>query len=159
MGARGPAGKPTSLRLLHGDRKSRVNTAEPRPRDVPLTKPDGLSPNAAAIWDQLRPDLEAMGTVKASDALGLAMGCEVWARANLLNRLASHSPPVWKRGEDDEGHPIHSKNPLYSQARDATDQARIWLREFGLTPSARAGLRVDVNLSGAVERLFTGSGS
>jgi phage terminase small subunit len=69
--------------------------------------------------------------------------------------LAAKSPPIWKRGEDLGGNPIYVKNPLYAQVRDATSELRGMLREFGLTPSARSGLRVDVTIREAAERLFT----
>ena len=158
MGDRGPAAKPTALRVLHGDRKSRINSQEPQPRDVPLPKPDWLSDGAKTLWDQLLPDLEAMGTVRASDWPALAALCETLSRWQRINTLASKSPPIWKRGEDAEGNPIMVKNPLYAQVRDATAELRVMLREFGLTPSARSGLRVEVSLSGGVDRLLTGSG-
>ena len=164
MGRRGPAAKPTSLRLLHGDKPSRINRQEPKPRDVPLRRPDWLNPGPSSeMWDALTPHLEEMGTAKITDEFGLALLCETFARWRRISQLASHSAPVFdRRDRDAEGKPIGDqpvfvKNPLYAQERDAGDQLRVLLREFGLTPSARAGLRVTVELPGQVERLFTGN--
>jgi P27 family predicted phage terminase small subunit len=156
MGRRGPAPKPTSLRLLHGDRSSRINHAEPQPLDVPIVRPDWLSPVAAAEWDRLAPHLASMGTVKATDEPLLAAYCESYARWRRLADLAAHSNPILNRGSDVE--PIWVKNPIFAQVRDATAELRVLAREFGLTPSARAGLRVTVVSAAPVERLFTGSG-
>lgn len=55
MGKRGPAPKPTALRVLHGDRKDRINDAEPQPAEGEVTAPEELSDDARAIWDQLPP--------------------------------------------------------------------------------------------------------
>jgi P27 family predicted phage terminase small subunit len=157
VGERGPAPKPTALRVLHGDRKSRINQNEPQPRPISPPRPPWMSDHAGELWDLLMPDLEAMGTVKASDWVALAALCETWSRWQRISTLAAKSPPIWKRGEDEGGNPIYVKNPLYAQVRDATAELRVMLREFGLTPSARAGLRVEVVLNNAVDRLFTQS--
>lgn len=155
MGQRGPVGKPTALRVLHGERKDRINRQEPQPRNLPITKPEWLSESAAEAWDLLVPDLEVMGTAKVSDWVALAALCETYSRWRRVNLLSSKSPPIWKRGEDDEGNPIYVKNPLYAQIRDLTGELRTMLREFGLTPSSRAGLKIDVTITQAAERLFT----
>ena len=76
MGARGPARKPTNLALLHGDRPSRVNTDEPKPRDRPTSPPGWMSALAREEWDRIAPDLVVMGTAKAVDATALAAYCE-----------------------------------------------------------------------------------
>jgi hypothetical protein len=49
MGKRGPVAKPTSLRILHGDRKDRINTSEPVPPTSEITSPDWLSDKARGI--------------------------------------------------------------------------------------------------------------
>jgi P27 family predicted phage terminase small subunit len=145
--------------VLHGERKSRLNPNEPMPRNLPLTRPDWLSDEARNLWDLLLPDLEVMGTVKVSDWPALAALCETWSRWRKLNDLCARTPPLFNRGRDADGNPIIVKNPAYSQARDVTAELRFMLREFGLTPSARAGLRVELSLDGAVDRLFTAVGS
>jgi P27 family predicted phage terminase small subunit len=156
MGERGPAPRPTNIKLLHGEKKSRINLNEPQPRNVPVpAAPEWLSEEARELWDNLMPDLEAMGTLKVSDWPALAALCESWSRFKRTTILAAKSPPIWNRGTDAQGQPIYVKNPLYSQVRDATSELRGMLREFGLTPSARSGLRVDVTISQAADRLFT----
>jgi P27 family predicted phage terminase small subunit len=151
MGRRGPAPKPTSLRLLHGDRKDRINTAEPRPRNMPPERPGWLSALAAEEWDRIAPDLVAMGTVRAVDATALAAYCEAVARLrSALGAVAGHGLIV----TDVDG--IPHRNPAAAMARDASNEIRLWAREFGLTPSARSPLRVDVSHHGLpAERLLT----
>jgi P27 family predicted phage terminase small subunit len=151
MGRRGPAPKPTELRLLHGDRRSRINTAEPRPRDLAPERPRWLTPTAVEEWDRVAPDLVAMGTVKAVDATALGCYCEAVARLRAgLAALAEFGLVL----VDADGVP--HRNPASGMVRDASNEVRLWAREFGLTPSARSPLKVDVahhGLSG--ERLLT----
>jgi P27 family predicted phage terminase small subunit len=153
MGKRGPAPKPTNLRLLHGDKEARINRAEPKPRDLPPGRPAWLSPLAAEEWDRVAPDLARMGTAKAIDATGLAAYCEAVARFRAASDLEAHRQPIII---DRDGRP--RMNPAVRVARDASYEMRVWAREFGLTPSARSPLRIEHSGSlGALpaERLLT----
>ena len=139
MGARGPARKPTNLALLHGDRPSRVNTDEPKPRDRPPSPPGWMSALAREEWDRIAPDLVVMGTAKAVDATALAAYCEAVARLRVAAELVARSGPLLIGRE---GQAV--KNPAVAQARDASYEVRMWAREFGFTPSARTPMRLDV---------------
>lgn len=152
MGRRGPAPKPTSLRVLHGDRADRINRAEPRPRDIAPDRPEWLSELAAEEWDRVVPDLIVMGTVKTADATGLAAYCEAVARLRAaLDAVAEHGMIV----TDARG--ASRRNPAVTMARDASNEIRLWAREFGLTPSARQMQRAGVGpgQSHHSERLLT----
>jgi P27 family predicted phage terminase small subunit len=152
MGKRGPAPRPTSLRVLHGDKPYRINTAEPRPRDQPPDPPAWLSAKARDEWDRVLPDLLAMGTAKAVDASGLGAYCEAVALLSTLADVVARSGPLLI-GRDGLAH----KNPAVAQLRDVSATVRLWAREFGFTPSARQPLRVDVAHHGlSAERLLSG---
>jgi P27 family predicted phage terminase small subunit len=158
MGRRGPAAKPTALRVLHGDRPARTNHQEPPAPPLACDRPLWLSVAAEAEWDHLAPALATMGTVRASDEAVLAAFCETLARYKRVVNLAAKSPPVRNVAEEGEP-PVFVKNPLYSMARDLTNELRVLCRELGLTPSARAGLRVEIVAPGlSVDRLFTRGG-
>jgi len=154
MGARGPAPKPTALRVLHGGHRERINRNEPVPAALPVVRPPYLSDEAARKWDELEPHLAAMRVITAVDVDVLAAYCECFARWRRLSQLAANSPPVFKRGEGDEV--TFVRNPMWSQIRDAESALRAMAREFGFTPSARSGLRVQGAVSAAAERLLTG---
>jgi P27 family predicted phage terminase small subunit len=139
MGTRGPAPRPNNLRVLYGDRKSRINDAEPRPRDKPPARPSWLSPLAAEEWARIAPDLTVMGTAKAVDATALGAYCEAVARLRVACELVAKSGPLLIGRE---GQAV--KNPAVAQARDASYEVRMWAREFGFTPSARSPMRLDV---------------
>ena len=154
VGRRGPAAKPTQLRVLHGGHPERVNRHEPMPARLPVVVPPYLSSEARRKWEELEPHLEAMGVVTAVDVDLLAAYCECFARWRRLSQLAASSPPVFKRGSED-GEVVFARNPLWCQVRDAEAALRVLAREFGFTPSARSGLRVQAGLSAAAERLLT----
>jgi P27 family predicted phage terminase small subunit len=170
VGARGPAPKPTRLRVLHGGHPERINRSEPQPAPLPVEPPPYLSQEARRKWDELAPHLEVMGVLTAVDVDLLAAYCECFARWRRLAQLAASSPPVFRRGakpegggakpEGDkaEGDTVLARNPLWSQVRDAEAALRVMAREFGFTPSARSGLRAQASMAGAAERLLTGDG-
>jgi P27 family predicted phage terminase small subunit len=143
VGRRGPAPKPTALRLLHGDKPDRINRDEPQPRAGLPERPLWLSPLARQEWDRLVPDLRLMGTVKLVDAMALAAYCEAVARFRAGCDLIAQSEPLIV---DKDGR-IRT-NPAVRLARDASYEMRMWARELGLTPSARSPLRIEH--SGAV---------
>ena len=152
MGKRGFQPQPTALKLLHGARPARINHNEPQPPDEPVARPDWLSPLAEAEWDRVAGRLERMGVLTVADETMLAFYCETVARAKRLSELAVRSPPVVK-GRDERV----VKNPVFAQVRDAIDQAHKLAREFGLTPSARSGIKVELSITDPGSRLLTGN--
>jgi len=154
MGERGPAPKPTRLRVLHGGHPERINRDEPQPAKLPVETPDFLSELAERKWDALAPHLEAMGVLTAVDVDLLAAYCESYARWRRVVTMAAKSPPVFNRGE--EGEMLLVRNPLWAQVRDATSELRVLAREFGFTPSARSGLRAEQGMAHVAERLLSG---
>jgi P27 family predicted phage terminase small subunit len=149
MGRRGPAPEPTRLKLIKGVKPSRVNLDEPMPLDRAVDRPPWLSDLAAEEWDRTAPHLAAMGIVTEADLPSFAVYCEAVARWRRLAELVAQSPPVVSR----DGAVV--KNPVYSQVRDAAIEVRLFAREFGLTPSARAGIRVERALADTAARLLT----
>lgn len=160
MGARGPAPKPTRLRVLHGDHPERVNRSEPRPASLPVHKPPYLSDIAGQKWDELAPHLESMGIMSACDGDLLAAYCECYARWRRLAEQVATSPPTYSRrgrlSADGTAEQVTVRNPAWSQVRDAEAALRVLAREFGFTPSARSGLRVEQGMRHAAERLLNG---
>ena len=135
----GPAPTPTALRVLRGEtRPSRINAAEPRPRELAPARPGWLSPYAVEEWDRIAPDLAAMGAVKAVDATAVGAYCEAVARFRAAcESVAVLGAMITDRDGDDR------KNPAVGLARDASVEVRMWARELGLTPAARQPLKVE----------------
>ncbi len=139
MGKRGPAPTPTGLRLVRGDRKSRVNTDEPQAREgLPLC-PMEASPDVHDIWAYTVNQLSHMGIVTQADRDALYAYCE----AVVLHRAASRE--LARTGLLMEGmHGGVVKHPAHQIQRDAASTMRAFAQEFGLTPSARSTIKMHV---------------
>jgi len=76
--------KPTSLKVLHGVRESRINRREPVPGGE-VDPPEWLTSEALADWQRLAPDRLAKGVLTSWDVDAFGLFCEalVLARAEV----------------------------------------------------------------------------
>ena len=140
MGARGPKGKPTALRVLHGDRKDRINTDEP-PAPEGLPEPIAeLAPAVREIWDYTLTQLAAMHLATPADRDALIAYCEAVVTHRKASALLAKSnvlvPMATTHGT------VAVRNPAVQIQRDAAMLIRNLGREFGLTPSGRSDIRM-----------------
>src|SRR3990167_8908338 len=88
MGRRGPAPKPSRLRVIEGNPGKRpLQKNEPRPRPVRPTRPEWLSAEAKREWSRLAGELERLGLLTVVDRAALAGLCQAWARAAEAERV------------------------------------------------------------------------
>jgi P27 family predicted phage terminase small subunit len=138
LGRRGPAPLPTKVKILRGEtRPSRVNYREPIPSpDVPKMPAD-MDPAAKAVWRRVTGSMGHTGVIRVPDSDILRCYCEAVSRYAQAARLYAGSGPLVR-------HPGGLvKNPLHQVIRDDGEQIRMFARELGLSPSARAGLHVE----------------
>lgn len=160
MGKRGPAGKPTALRVLHGDRKDRINTDEPKPDAGDVVPPLWLTDAAVEVWEHYAPDLEAKKVLTPWDAEAFACWCDaVVRRRRAAEALEDEGEvieaPVYNKNGDVTGH-RKVKNPWCLVLGEADGQVQRYGARFGLTPSDRAGLKIGDGGEGAgPERLLS----
>jgi P27 family predicted phage terminase small subunit len=151
MGKRGPAPKPTNLRLLHGERPHRINQHEPQPSDAPVEVPGWLSDPAREVWERLAPDLERRGLLTAWDADAFVVLCNAVAHHRQAAELVARSGVLIKGRKD-----AVVKSPAMQVVRDTAQTIRAYAQEFGLTPSARSQLIVpEANRRDQAERLLS----
>lgn len=133
----GRPAKPTHLKILHGDRKDRINTQEPQFKtDIP-TPPTHIPPEARKVWETVTEELGRYDLVTVPDGPSL----EAYVMAVFTHRKAARD--VVKRGVMVKGYRGSIvKNPALSVMSDAADKIKVFAREFGLTPSSRSGLKV-----------------
>ena len=150
MGLRGPAPKPTSLRLLQGNAGHRpLNGAEPKPEEKAPPCPLYIraDPNAWKEWKRLAPILLRMRVLTEADATVLASLCIT--HSHLLTNLEA----MRKLNQDSKsglaGMIIQTKtgylaaNQIYLNVTAAIDQELKLCRELGLTPSARSRIQTN----------------
>jgi phage terminase small subunit len=116
--------KPKHLKVLHGDRKDRINELEPVPSELPVEPPYELEPEVQEVWDRLAPDRIAQGILTAWDVDAFAAFCESLVLARQGAREAG--------GAVVPGAP----SPM-SRFKDAVGLCTTLGSRFGWTPSDR----------------------
>ncbi|OXM63134.1 phage terminase small subunit P27 family [Amycolatopsis vastitatis] len=139
MGKRGPDPKPTALRILHGDRKDRINDEEPVPPTAEIESPDWASEQAREIWARLAPGLESRGVLTAWDTDAFLVLCEALARYRAATQLVNGSALLVQGGSG------LMKNPALVVQAEAERTFLTYASRFGLTPSDRASIKVEVS--------------
>jgi P27 family predicted phage terminase small subunit len=138
MAKPGPKPTPTHLKLIRGDRKSRVNEAEPKASQKAPPMPRWMSADAKKVWRRTVKQLEKMGVLYECDGDTLAAYCEAVVRHAEACQLI-HQTGLLVKGRRDG----IVKNPAIQVARDAEATIKALAQEFGLTPSARTRIKVD----------------
>lgn len=146
MGERGPAQKPTELRVLHGDRPNRINTAEPKPAEGSVNAPTWLGKEARRVWRTKAPDLIAKKVLTAWDTEAFALYCDAVVRhrtaAAKLDELGEVVLiPVYSSKGDYVGDRLQ-KNPWQMIWKESSEIMLRYGARFGMTPSDRAGISV-----------------
>ena len=139
MGARGPAPKPTVLRVIEGNPSKRpIDKNEPKPRPGVPTRPAWLLPEAKHEWARVVPELDRIGLLTIVDRAALATYCQAWAR------YVEAEAELTKYGGI-----LGSKKTSYIQvspystiSRHNAQIVRAFCAEFGLTPSSRGRMSV-----------------
>lgn len=141
MGKRGPAPKPTSLKKLQGNPGKRALPAgEPQPHVGERTPsvPAWLDDEAKAIWRRYARTLWEMRLLTEVDVEAFASLCEA---------MALYHTAVEKIQE--EGAVQETKNGYTAQSgwmtvrNTALNDMQRLMKEFGMTPSSRAGLNLE----------------
>ncbi|MFV8127531.1 phage terminase small subunit P27 family [Streptomyces syringium] len=149
---------PASLKLITGrspGRDSGGRKVNPGPafKRVPPSAPEWLSPEAAAEWDRVLPELSRLDLIKEADRAGLAAYCEAWAT------FVAATEAVQREGLTIEARQGTLAHPAVAIARNAGREMRSWAAHFGLTPSTEQALARGGGGDGDEANPFAGSGS
>ena len=141
MGKRGPASKPTELRVLQGNPSNRkLNNKEPtfdNYSEIPKP-PSTLSRYAKTEWKRIVPILYETGILKQTDEKALAAYCQCyhrWVESEKLIRTYGYTYVT------DKGNIV--QRPEVGIANTALKEMVKIGKEFGLTPSSRSGIHVE----------------
>lgn len=103
-------------------------------------KPTNLNGVAAEVWKYLEPLLDRIGVLETTDFIALQILCEVYKQWYDVNEwLDKNSMMVIVRDKHGNVKSI-LEPPQVRQRTKLQDQLIKLLREFGLSPSSRAGL-------------------
>lgn len=154
MGYRGPAPKPTAIRMLEGNRSRRpLNDSEPRP-DVRAPRcPKHLDADAKREWKRLVPILVRMKVLTEADSHCLANLCQA---ASTLARAQTKLNETGLLLKTPSGYV--QQNPLIGIINSNVDIINKLSRELGLTPASRSRLQTTpaVDDMADIERLLCG---
>lgn len=140
MGRRGPAKVPTGIKLAQGEtRPSRVNYLEPTPRRAAPVMPKDMDDRAKSVWRRVIAEMAGTEIIFAADADVLRCYCEAVGQYEESMTLMRSSGPLIR------SHGDLVKNPLHQVVRESRDAVRLFARELGLSPSARAGLNIQIS--------------
>lgn len=114
---------PSTLKLLRGMPRARINPAEPTPPPGKI-RPPHLSRPARRVWQRMAPICQTMGTLTPADVLMFAGYCELEATRAAIRRT--------------KGTPKF--NPLLELA--IAREIRPYAALFGLEPVSRARIHV-----------------
>lgn len=147
MGARGPAPKPTELRVLHGDRKDRINTSEPKPADGEVRCPTHLTDGARAVWERLAPDLIAKKVLTPWDVDDFATFCDAADRFRQAQQgldaggMVVDEPIVSKSSGEVVGY-RQATSKWWQVWKGSSEVMLRYGARFGLSPSDRSQLSI-----------------
>lgn len=136
MGQRGPAPKPTALKILAGNPGHRpINAAEPQPdRSMPAC-PKWLTAEAKAEWRRVAKRLHDAGVLTSVDRAVLAVYCQAWARwVEAEQMIDLHGQTT----TNDKG--VAYLSPWLTAAISARKDVAGFAAQLGMTPSSRSRL-------------------
>ena len=152
MGLRGPAPKPTGVRVLEGCRAHRpLPENEPQyPPGIPA-KPKKMSRPAQRVWEELVDEMAPANVLRSVDQRALWQLAEdeallAEAYAGLWRMIKAVEDKAKKEGKELPGGPLFALVSMTSgrlamnAIRDLGARVLIERREFGLTPSSRTRL-------------------
>jgi P27 family predicted phage terminase small subunit len=120
--------------------KRKPNKNEPRPTTEGIVPPDYLVGKSLEKWEELRPQLEAMGVLTVADVETLARYCtmyEQW-RGYLKQVRDGHDVLIVR---DDSGKVKYMQSTPAAVRLDKLSVSMLRIeQEFGLTPSARSSI-------------------
>lgn len=149
MGLRGPAPKPTALKVLAGNPGKRpLNAAEPKP-DRALPKcPAWLRKEAKAEWKRIAGKLHKAGVLTSVDGSALAVYCQTWARWVEAEREVERLSQVTTSAKGSL-----YMSPWLTAAMAAGKAVADLAAQFGMTPSSRSRITAQADDDGAEKTL------
>jgi len=132
--------KPTAVKLLSGNPGKRaINHSEPRPKIELPPAPEHLGDDEKSKWMAVVKELHPLGLVTTVDKDALAMYCVIYVRWMKAERMVREKGEIIKTAA---GNII--QNPYLAIANRALDQLNKLGAEFGMTPSSRSRVKVDL---------------
>ena len=136
---------PTSKLKLSGSWRGKYDRkGEPEPEKVAPAKPEWLSEPAGRVWDQVTVILENMGVLSVADGLMLARYCELWCDWRESNDWIRKNGTTYPLRNKDNSVKCFMQFPQVGVRNNVGRELRHIECEFGLSPSARTRINIDL---------------
>lgn len=150
MGARGPAPKPTALKIIEGNPGRRpLNHDEPKPSLGAPKCPTWLDLEAKREWRRIVPELDRIGLLTKVDGTALAGYCQAYSRWREAEEVLSRDGLTFSTPNG-----YVQQRPEVAIAQKYLTIVKTFCAEFGLTPSARGRMTVPDKGNGEEESPF-----
>lgn len=130
---------PTVKLKLIGSRHADGREGEPQPTHGIPDMPPFLSEDAKQYWPEVAKELEVAKVLTLTDAMALGMLCECLAQFYAAQAEVQENG-MYIADKFVVGDLVKRVNPALKVMNEAHDKFYRWSREFGMTPSARAGI-------------------
>jgi len=126
---------PKEIKILRGDRASRINSSQPVVKSLYLKSPDWLDKQAKETFEVLAPLLHKMNVVSESDKLALEMLCDAYSEYRIARKFIQENGSTYKCVTANGI--MNRTRPEVAIVNDSWKRVRSMMSEFGLTPSSR----------------------
>jgi len=140
MSKRGPKPAPSQLQKIRGVPKSRINENEPEAKLGIPDPPSSMTGEAREVWEYTVEELRYMNVLSYADRDALACYCESVAIHRRASEILAYEG-LMIEGRDGK----LVKNPVVQLQKDAAATMKSFATEFGLTPRARADIKIEKN--------------
>jgi len=145
MGRRGPAPTPTAILKLRGSAlvtRQRERCEVRAPAGLP-DRPDWLDADGRSAWDQIVPQLDAMGVLSRIDGNALSRYCRLWTRWRKMEDFIAERGEMYPLKDETGNVKCFQQWPQVAIASKLALLLTRMEQEFGMTPSARARLQLN----------------
>ena len=140
-----PPKTPTAILKMRGSWLADKRGNEPEPERTRPRCPRWLAKEARRAWRELIPQLETMSILGRCDRNALTRYCQLWARWRATEEwLAEHGDIITMRNEAGQLTDLKQVPQVGRSLRLSAELLKLE-RQFGMTPSARAGLAIPKN--------------
>jgi len=153
MGRRGPKPKPTALKILEGNPGKRpLNDREPQPMKGRPRMPSNLPADEKRVWRQMIRHLESMKLLSTVDQNILERYCFDFVQWRKLSSFLKREGAVYEV-KDRLGNVRSKLRPEFNIARNLSANLFKFETEYGMTPSSRSRLKIELVSENEVDPL------
>lgn len=137
----GPTPKPTAIRALLPRSHKKINKLEPKPATTRPVSPGWLDETGKQAFDDLAELLSGLKVVTEADVTALALLCDAYSEYRHARQAVTDFGQTYTTVTA-SGDSMVRPRPEVAIAQSAWKRISDMLKQFGLTPAARAGVQV-----------------